>query len=140
MIELDVTFFIQFVNFLITLMVLNLILYRPIRGILKRRAEHLAARLAEVEGFNAEAAQKLGDYEKALSEARGQAHVVRTGKQEEGHGEEKNIIDGASREAASFISAARQEIASETETALTALTGKVDAYAKEATGKILSKA
>ncbi len=140
MIELNVTFFIQFVNFLITLMVLNLILYRPIRGILKRRAEHLANRLAEVEGFNADAEQKLKSYEEALSAARGEAQSVRSSRQEEGYGEEKTIVDGASKEAASFIGAARQEIASETEAALTTLKGKVDEYAKAATGKILSKA
>ncbi len=140
MIDLNVTFFIQFVNFLITLMVLNLILYRPIRGILKRRAEHLANRLAEVEGFNADAEQKLKSYQEALSAARGEAQAVRMSRQEEGHGEEKTIVDGAAREAASFISAARKEIASETDTALATLKGKVDEYATAATGKILSKA
>jgi F-type H+-transporting ATPase subunit b len=140
MIELNVTFFIQFVNFLITLMVLNLILYRPIRGILKRRAEHLANRLAEVEDFNAQAEQKLASYEEVLATARGEAQAVRAGRQEEGYGEETTIVASASKEASSFVSAARQEIASETEAALTTLKGKVDEYAKAATGKILSKA
>jgi len=140
MIELNVTFFIQFVNFLITLMVLNLILYRPIRGILKRRAEHLASKLAEVEDFNAQAGQKLASYEEALATARGEAQTVRASRQEEGYGEETTIVESASKEASSFISAARQEIASETESALTTLKGKVDEYAKATTGKILSKA
>jgi F-type H+-transporting ATPase subunit b len=140
MIELNVTFFIQFVNFLITLMVLNLILYRPIRSILKRRAEHLANKLAEVEDFNAQAEQKLASYEEALATARGEAQAVRVSRQEEGYGEETTIVASATKEASSFIGAARQEIASETEAALATLKGKVDEYAKATTGKILSKA
>jgi len=140
MIEINVTFFIQFVNFLITLMVLNLILYRPIRGILKRRAEHLAKRLAEVEAFTADADQKLKGYEAALSNAWGEAQVVRVSKQEEGYGEEKQIVEEASKEATSVLGAARERIVSEKDTALTALKGKIDEYAKAATGKILSKA
>ncbi|WP_462324427.1 ATP synthase F0 subunit B [Desulfoplanes sp.] len=140
MIELNVTFFIQFVNFLITLMVLNLILYRPIRGILKRRAEHLAKSLAEVEDFNAGAGEKLKSYEDGLATARSEAQAVRNSRQEEGYGEEKTIVGGASKEAASFLGSARKEIASESESALSTLKGKVDEYAKAATGKILSKA
>ncbi len=140
MIELNVTFFIQFVNFLITLMVLNLILYRPIRGILKRRAEHLAQRLAEVEDFNTRAEEKLKGYEAALAAARGEAQTARTARQEEGYGEEHKIVEAASTKAASVLGAAREQIASEKDTALTALRGKIDAYAKAATGKILSKA
>ena len=140
MIELNVTFFIQFVNFLITLMVLNLILYRPIRGILKRRAEHLAKRLAEVEEFNASAEEKLKSYEDALAHARGEAQTARITRQTEGYGEEKVIVEEASTQAASALGIAREQITSETDTALAILRGKIDAYAKAATGKILSKA
>ena len=45
MIELNWTFFVQFANFVITLMVLNLVLYRPIRGIIKKRAEAMDQKL-----------------------------------------------------------------------------------------------
>jgi F-type H+-transporting ATPase subunit b len=59
MIDLDYTFFVQLVNFLVILTVLNLILYRPIRGIIKKRAEVMSEKLGTIEDFASKAEGKL---------------------------------------------------------------------------------
>ena len=69
MTDLDWTFFAQLVNFLIILTVLNLILYRPIRGIIKKRAEVMSEKLSSIEDFAAKAEAKLESYKTALSGA-----------------------------------------------------------------------
>jgi F-type H+-transporting ATPase subunit b len=62
MIDLDITFFIQLVNFLVTLVVLNLILIRPIRDVIRRRSEAMAARIGSIEQFTRTAEGKMADY------------------------------------------------------------------------------
>ncbi len=140
MIELNVTFFIQLVNFLILLLVLNLILFRPIRGIIKKRADVMAQGLEEAEKFSSEADEKLNSYEAKLQEAREEANEIRAAKKQEGQEEEKAKLDAASSEAAKIIQDAREKIAKEKESALSSLKGKVDDFAKKATEKVLGQA
>lgn len=70
MIDLDISFFIQLANFIITLLVLNLLMFRPIREIIRRRAELMSDQLSKVENFNGQAETKVKDYEAALDSAR----------------------------------------------------------------------
>ena len=91
MIELNWTFFVQFANFVITLMVLNLVLYRPIRGIIKKRAEVMDQKLRSIEDFTAEAEIKLKNYRAALAEARTEAQGIRHSLKEEGIATESSL-------------------------------------------------
>jgi F-type H+-transporting ATPase subunit b len=140
MIELNITFFIQLVNFLIVLLVLNLILYRPIRGILKKRAEIMAGRLDEVERFTAQASEKMTAYEQELDKARRQAQDLRMNMKEEGYAEEKKLVEAASVEAGSILKAAKEKIASEKKSAIAALKAQVEKFAQMAAEKILGQA
>jgi F-type H+-transporting ATPase subunit b len=140
MIELNITFFIQLVNFLIVLFVLNLILYRPIRGIIKKRAEIMAARLDEIERFTAQASDRMTAYEQELDNARQQAQDLRMQMKEEGYAEEKKLVEAASTEAGSILKAAREKIASEKKSAIAALKAQVDKFAQMAAEKILGQA
>jgi F-type H+-transporting ATPase subunit b len=128
------------VNFLIVLTVLNLILYRPIRGILKKRAQEMSERLAAVEGFADQADAKMASYRESLSQARQDAQGVRVTFREEGVTREKEIVEQASEEAGVKLAAAKETIATEKQAAMDALKGEVTRFAKEASKKILSKA
>ena len=88
MIDLDWTFFAQLVNFLIILTVLNLILFRPIRGIIKKRAEVMGEKLGSIEAFTAQAESKLENYKASLSGARVEAQQMRVSLKAEGAGVE----------------------------------------------------
>ncbi len=138
MIDLDITFFIQLVNFLIIWMVLNLILYRPIRGIIKKRSEYMMGQVGSIEKFNAQAVTKVKDYEAALDAARKVGLDERNRLKVEAQTRESEIVGDAGREAASKISAARAEIESQVKKAMQSLQSEVDRMAKKATDKILA--
>lgn len=138
MIDLDITFFIQLVNFLIIWMVLNLILYRPIRGIIKKRSEYMSGQVGAIEQFNAQAVTKVRDYEVALDAARKAGLDERNKLKAEAQSREVEIVGEAGREAASKISAARAEIESQVNKAMQSLRSEVDRMAKKATDKILA--
>jgi F-type H+-transporting ATPase subunit b len=140
MIDLDWTFFMQLVNFLIILTVLNLILYRPIRGIIKKRAEVMSEKLGTIEDFAAKAEAKLESYKTALSGARVEAQQVRVTLKTEGVAVESSVLAEAGAEAAEKVAAARKEIDGQKQAALKALREGVASHAKNVADKVLSKA
>jgi len=140
MIDLDYTFFVQLVNFLVILTVLNLILFRPIRGIIKKRAEVMNEKLVSIESFTADAEAKLEDYKTSLSGARVEAQQIRMDLKAQGSEAEAEVLSQAGTEAAEKVAAARKEIESQKQAALKALRGEVAGYAKSVAGKVLSKA
>ena len=140
MIDLDWTFFAQLVNFLIILTVLNLILFRPIRGIIKKRAEVMSEKLGSIEAFTAQAESKLENYKASLTGARVEAQQMRVSLKAEGTEAEAAVLSKAGAEAAEKVAAARKEIDGQKQAALKALRNEVAGYAKSVAEKVLSKA
>ena len=138
MIELNATLLIQMVNFLILLAILNLILYRPIRGIIKRRSEKLAADMNDVEKFNEQAEKKLQDYEQSLQEARTEAGAIRNDYRSEGSEKEKEIVDQAKQEAAQELEESRKQLRQQREEAQKKLFQEIDQYAEKVAQKVMS--
>ena len=140
MIELNITLFIQLVNFLILLALLNVVIYRPIRGIVKQRQAKMSNDLTEVERFNEQAQAKLADYQAALEHARREAGDVRESQKKEAVAEEKDILAAASQEGSQMLNAAREDIEAQSQEARKALNQQVKKYAKLVTDKVLVKA
>lgn len=140
MIELNITFLIQLVNFLIILAVLNVILYRPIRGILKQRSERMAAQMSEIERFTEEATQKLSNYEQSLEQARQEGMEIRNEFKEEGQKEEQEMLSKVSEEASAELQSVRDELAAQRKDAEQKLDKEVKEFAQKATDRILGQA
>lgn len=140
MIELNGTFFIQLVNFLVLLAILNFIIYRPIRDIIKKRSAKMAADLNEIEDFTGQSEQKIEDYQAALDKARKEGDVVRTNLKEEAVQHEKKILTEAGDQGAKELEAARQETASQRDKALGELEKQVQGYASMVADKVLVNA
>lgn len=139
MIDLDYSFFVQLVNFLITIYVLNTFLIRPLRGQIKERADLMADRMGEIEKFGAQAEGKMKDYEAALEAARKSGMEVRAQFKVQAEGEEVKLVESANQQAASTLKAARETIAVQVKEAMAKLKGEVTNYAQRATKKILGQ-
>ena len=133
----DKWFFVQLVNFLLILVVLNAVLIAPIRRMLKLRAETVAAQASEIDGFTSSAEIKIKNYQAALEEARREAGTVRTGLREEGASQEKSILEKANEEAAGSLKGARAQVASESKAALETMLAGVTGMADKVATKIL---
>lgn len=138
MIDLNATFFVQLVNFVLILILLNVILIGPIRKMLKKRAEFVASQMEGIESFTTSADTKLKDYESALDAARTAATAGRLAMKASGQAKEKELLEAAGAEAASRVQAAKAEIASQSATAKKALEGKVSVLASKAVAKVLA--
>jgi len=136
----DKTIFIQGLNFIVMIFLLNIVLIRPIREIIKKRKGLMSDQLEKIEGFNSSAEKKVADYEAQLIEARKEAGEIRNAAKDQGVAEEQAMLAEAGKEASSLIKANRAEIQSEVKTAMEQLTKDVYDYAEKATGKILGQA
>lgn len=137
MIDLDITLVVQLINFLITLVVLNYLLVKPIRAKIKERADSIEAMTSEVEKFNEQAEKKLENYEEALGEARKAGTSERIKMKEAGEAEQDSILAAAQEAAQADLGKARSEIESQTKSALDTLRSQVDAMAAKAADKVL---
>lgn len=137
MIDLDATFFVQLINFIVSLIFLNALLIKPIRGILKKRAETIASTLTETDSFTNVAESKIKNYETALVEARKAGAAQRLALKDEGAKEEKQLVEAAVKQAQESLTAARNEIAKQVQAAMDSLKGQADALAQKAVGKVL---
>ncbi len=137
MIDVNISMLIQLINFFIVLAVLNAILYRPIRAVIKKRAQRMSAQLRDVENFTAQAEEKMATYTGALSAARQQGVEVRLSLKAEGYQEEATLLDEASKSAAQDLKAARDEAASQVRAGKKTLTSRVDGYARQVTEKVV---
>lgn len=140
MIDIDSTFFIQLINFLITVVFLNVLLITPIREIIKKRNGLMADQLSSIETFTSSADEKLKSYEQALDNARQQGLELRKQMRAEGSGEEQQIMSAAGKEVAATMKAAQEAIAAQVNGAKNALKADVEKFALKATAKILGQA
>jgi F-type H+-transporting ATPase subunit b len=140
MIDIDSTFFIQLINFLLTVVFLNALLIRPIREKIKERNTLMADQLSTIETFTSSADEKLKGYEKALDSARQQGLELRKQMRAEGAGEEQQIMSAVGKEVAATMKAAQDEIAAQVAGAKKALVSDVEKFALKATAKILGQA
>ncbi len=137
-IDLDITLLIQAANFLIAMLVLNFVMIRPIRDILRQRRELMNGLLKESEAFNSLADSRLNNYEAELDDARTSANAQKEQIRQQGVDSEQSILGAAQQEAQNLLQKSRKEINQSVEASMRVLRGQVDELAGKAVSRILS--
>ena len=109
MLDINITLLIQLVNFLVTLIVLNFLLIKPIRDIVKKRRDLAAGMLTDSEDFISDAAVKLENYNAALTKAKEEAVAAREAYKNEARVKESDILEAARADAQAFLQSSREE-------------------------------
>jgi F-type H+-transporting ATPase subunit b len=137
MIRLDWTIFIQMANFLITLVVLNYLLIKPVREQIAARKALTSGYAADIEAFSSKASEKLSGYEAALAEARVQAGEARENIKAQGAAQEQEILHAAHTDAHAYLQSSRAQTAKEVQAAMKTLLSQVNDLAAKAGPRIL---
>ncbi|MDR2799833.1 MAG: ATP synthase F0 subunit B [Desulfovibrio sp.] len=137
MLDLNITLFIQLVNFFIAVFVLNLLLIRPIRGIIKKRKGIIGELSGEADNFEAEASRRLVSYEEELMKARQGAALARKDGHAAGVAEQQNIVEKAQESARDIIDGARRSVQAEAESALKELRARTEAVSASLAERLL---
>ena len=130
---------IQIVNFLLIIWILNLILYRPIRSILRQRKEKIEGLEISIATYNKDAKEKDEAFASGIKEARAKGLKEKEALLQAGVEEEKEIIAQVNEKAQAELSEMRKKIAREAQTVKVALQEKVDEFADDICQKILGR-
>jgi len=139
MLDINITLLIQLVNFIVTLVVLNFLLIKPIRGIIRKRRDLASGMLADAETFTTEAAQKLKEYEASLARAREEAALAREASKNEAHIAEAAILETARKDALDFLNASREETKNAITQAMADMDARIPDLAQMAVNRLLGK-
>lgn len=110
MLDLNITMLFQLANFLITLFVLNLLLIRPIRKIIRDRKALMDNLSGEAESFETKAKDRLENYEAELTKARQDATAARESGRQAGQKEQQALVEAAQKEAQGILGEARKSL------------------------------
>jgi F-type H+-transporting ATPase subunit b len=139
MLEINFSLFVQIVNFLLLLFLLNIFLFRPIRKILAKRRERMDGFQESIETLRAKAGESEKGLEEGMLEARRKGHSEREAFKNKGRAEERGILQEASGSVEEKISAARKEMDKKMAEVRRNLEEQTAAFSKELAEKILGR-
>ena len=139
MITPDFTLFIQIANFLFLLVLLNVILYRPIRRVLKNRREEMAAFQNKIQAFRGKFSSCAKKIEEETAETRRAGLREKEGLKKSGQEEEKQMLREASSNASARIGNARKEMDGKLKGVRLSLEREMALFSKELAEKVLGR-
>ncbi len=140
MIKLDWTIFLQFFNFVVLMLVLNIILYRPLRGIIAKRRETVDGGHARARELAGEIDAKMARYQEQLQAAKQKGAEEKAQLRQQAGKQEAEVLGVAHEEAATQLQAIKKQVATEAGVAREALMAETDALAGMIAGKVLGRA
>jgi len=139
MLKIDYSLFIQIVNFLILLLLLNIILYRPIRRILNQRKEEMEALELTASDLQARAAKDSRSLEENVLAARREGYKERESLKGEALEAEKKMYQEATAKTGDDLDRARKEAERKLGEIRQGLVREVDGFSRELAEKILGR-
>jgi len=135
----DYTLFIQMVNFLVLLFFLNLILFRPIRKVIKKRNQIMDDFNKDITSMSDRAQESMEQFEQKILGARQEGIARIQSMKDEGEEAEARLIAATNQEVQGKIEAAREKVASEIQGARTQLQEQVQSFSVALAEKILGR-
>ncbi len=135
----DGSLIIQIANFLLIIWIMNLILYRPIRNILRQRREKIEGLELSIETYHENAQEKDDAFAAGIKEARARGLKEKESLLQAAAEDEKQIIEDVNAKAQAELAEIREKIAKDADAARSSLQEKVDEFADEICQKILGR-
>ena len=139
-IDLDGTFFVQGGMFLLMVVLLRPLLFKPWIRAMERRTAAIDGARTEAERLRTEADQVGADYDRKLAEARERAAVERSKAQREEEARRDAELAAARQEAEADLTRRRMELEREARQARTELASRVAPLAEDIVRRILGRA
>jgi F-type H+-transporting ATPase subunit b len=138
-IELNVAFFIQLINFGVLVLVLNLFLFKPIRKVLADRRQVIEFARNKTVSVEREVQEKMASYEIKLADAKAEAALRRAAALRQAQEEEALLLDKARKEAAAQLASICDKVAKESDNARELLKKQAGALSGNIIEKILGR-
>lgn len=139
MVTTDKTLLLQIINMVILMLLLNKMLYKPVRQILRERAAKLQGMRDDVQGFEQQAALRQREVDAKMAEASGKARAALDAARDEAQKAGDSRIAAIKEETEAIKEKKLAELASEVESARKSLEEGLEGFATEMAGKILGR-
>lgn len=139
MISIDYTLWIQMANFIILMFILNLLLYKPILGIIDKRKKKLQDTEEEIKRLNQSVEERMAAYEEKLRQAKMQALEKKHEIMKEGSDQAKSFIEAAKGEIPAMMEKFYAEMNKEVADARSILTSQSKKISVEIAEKLLGR-
>ena len=139
MIELNLAFFVQVVNFGILVLVLNIFLYKPIRKVLADRRQVVDGAREKAAAVDLEVQEKMALYEVRLRDAKAVAAERRAESIKQAQAEETSVLEKARAEATASLGTIRDRVAKEAADARVLLKQQAELLSNDISEKILGR-
>jgi F-type H+-transporting ATPase subunit b len=138
-IELNLAFFVQVVNFGILVLVLNIFLYKPIRKVLAERRQVVDGARDKAAAVDLEVQEKMALYEARLRDAKAEAGLQRAESLKQAQAEETSVLEKARAEATVSLGTIRDRVAKEAADARALLKQQAEILSGDICEKILGR-
>jgi len=138
-IKLDWTLLLQFANFMILLVALNVVLFKPLRAVMAARKATIDGDLAKARSLDEQVQSQVAEYEAKLQEARQRGSQERTALRQAAQAEEARLLGNANEKASQRLQSLKDQVAGEAEVARQGLRSETDALARQIAGKVLGR-
>ena len=137
MLDLNITLVFQLVNFFIAIFVLNILLIRPIREIIKKRNGVMDNLAGEADSFESQAAERLANYEAELARARQDAGLTREEGRNAGLTDQQGIVGTAQKSARDILADTRRSLRGQAEATLSELRNQVSDFSARLADRLI---
>jgi len=139
MIDLNYTVWIQMANFLVLIVILNFLLYKPVLKIIEKRNQKIEASKEQVRSLEETIEQKMAAYEEKVRQARTEALLQKEAVKEAGTEQGKEIIGTVREEISRKLEDFKVRLQKETDEARVSLREQTRAIAGEISEKVLGR-
>jgi F-type H+-transporting ATPase subunit b len=140
MIDIDVTFFFQLANFLVLLVALHFILFKPIRQVMQEREQGISEALGEAKTAQDRIETLLEQYRTSLDTSKQKAAATYNALFQQGLDAQRALIAAERAKAGAVLDKARAEIASLSSSVRADLQKDAERLSQEISTKLLGRA
>jgi F-type H+-transporting ATPase subunit b len=140
MIDINNTLLIQLINFLVLLIVLHVILFKPIRQIMREREAGISNALGDAKNAQKRGQELLEQYTISLAEAKQKATTAYHALYQQGLDAQRDLIAAERSQAGGLLDKARAEITAASNAARADLQNEAARLSQEITTKLLGRA
>lgn len=140
MIDINNTLLIQLVNFIILLLALNFILFKPVRRIMQEREQEIGGAFGEAKASQDRVQGLMERYNALLAEAKQKATATYNGIYQQGLDAQRDLVSAERAKASEMLDKARAEIVAASNAARADLRKEAERLSQDITSKLLGRA
>jgi F-type H+-transporting ATPase subunit b len=140
MIDINITLLWQIANFIVLLIVLNFILFKPIRQVMREREQVISSAFGDAKAAQERMQNILEQYNVSLAEAKQKAVTTYNTIYQQGLDAQRDMISAERAKAGELLDKARGEITAASSAARADLKKEAERLSQDITAKLLGRA